>query len=95
MCGLGDNQRSHVECSTQVRTTLWNGFSSRDRWEAFTSNDVSSNSSSSTGAIGGFKGIMSSSTMTEFSPTSIKTKGVAETIWYLRSEGVDAFHLTN
>jgi hypothetical protein len=38
---------------------------------------------------------MSSSTMTEFSPTSIKTKGVAETIWYLRSEGVDAFHLTN
>jgi len=33
--------------------------------------------------------------MTESSPSSTKTKKVAETIWYLHSEGVNAFYLTN
>jgi hypothetical protein len=33
--------------------------------------------------------------MIEFSLMSIKTKGVIGTIWYLHSEGVNAFYLTN
>jgi hypothetical protein len=33
--------------------------------------------------------------MIEFSPPSIKTKGVVGTIWYLHLRGVDAFYLTN
>jgi hypothetical protein len=42
-------------------------------------------------AIGGFEGVTTSSAMTESSPTSTKTKGIVETIWYLHLEGVDAF----
>jgi hypothetical protein len=33
--------------------------------------------------------------MIESSPTSTKTKKVARIIWYLCSERVDAFYLTN
>jgi hypothetical protein len=38
-----------------------------------------------------FKGLTTSSPMTEFSLASTKTKGVVKIIWYLHSEGVDAF----
>jgi hypothetical protein len=58
-------------------------------------NSVFSSSSSSTGATGGFEGVITSSAMTESSPASIKTKKVARTMWYLHSEGVEAFYLTN
>jgi hypothetical protein len=43
------------------------------------------------GTIGGFKGITTSSAMTKSSQGSTKTKKVVGTIWYLHSEGVDAF----
>jgi len=55
------------------------------------SSDVSSSSPFSTSEIRGFEGVMTSSTMTKFSPASTKTKRVVETMGYLRSEGVDAF----
>jgi len=55
----------------------------------------SSSSSSSISATGGFKGVTTSFAMTESSPSSTKTKEVVGTIWYLHSEGVDAFYLTN
>jgi hypothetical protein len=49
----------------------------------------------STGTIGRFEGVTTSSAMTESSFTSTKTKGATKIIEYLRSEGVDAFYLTN
>ncbi len=55
------------------------------------SSGASSSSSFSTSEIGGFDGVATSSTMTKFSPTSTKTKRIAETMWYLCSEGVEAF----
>jgi len=55
------------------------------------SNGASSSSSFSTSGTEGFEGIMTSSAMTKFSPASIKIKRVAKTMWYLRSEGVNAF----
>jgi hypothetical protein len=75
-----------------VRTILWNNSSLHDCWETFTSNEVSSGFFSYINATGGFEGITTSSTMTESSLASTKTKGVAGTIWYLRSKGVDAFY---
>jgi len=74
-----------------VRTTLLNKSLSHDCWETFTLSGVSSSFSSSMGAIRGFEGVTTSSAMIEYSPRSTKTKGVVETIWYLHSEGVDAF----
>ncbi len=59
------------------------------------SNGVSSSSSFSTSVTGGFKGVTTSSTMIEFSPTSTKTKKITGTTWYLCSKGVEAFYLTN
>jgi hypothetical protein len=70
---------------------FFNGSSSHDRWETFTSNDVSSKKKFSMNAIGRFDGITTSSAMTKSSPASTKTKRVVETIWYLYSEGVDVF----
>ncbi len=55
------------------------------------SNGVSSSSSFSTSETGGFEGVTTSFTMAKFSLTSTKTKRVAETMWYLRLEGVEAF----
>jgi hypothetical protein len=55
------------------------------------SSDASSSSSYSTNETRGFEGVVTSSTMTKFSPTSTKTKRVAETMWYLRSKGVEVF----
>jgi len=55
------------------------------------SSGASLRSSFSTSEIGGFEGVTTSSTMTKFSPTLTKTKRVAETMWYLRSEGVEVF----
>ncbi len=49
----------------------------------------------STGTIGRFEGVTTSFAMTESSITSTKTKGATKIIEYLRSEGVDAFYLTN
>ncbi len=95
MCGLGDDRWSHAERSILVCTTIWNGFSLCNHWETFTSNGVSSSSSSSIGATRGFEGIIASSAMIESSRALTKTKWVAETIWYLCLEGVDAFYLTN
>jgi hypothetical protein len=59
------------------------------------SNDISLSSSCSTIATRGFEGIPMSSAMTKFSPSSTKTKRVAETMWYLCSKGVKIFYLTN
>jgi hypothetical protein len=42
-------------------------------------------------ATKGFEGVTSSPAMTESSHASTKTKGVVEIIWYLHSEGVNAF----
>ncbi len=55
------------------------------------SNGVFSSSSFSISETGGFEGIATSFAMTKFSPASIKTKKVAETMWYLRLKGVEAF----
>ncbi len=74
-----------------MRITLLDNFFSRDRLETFTSSDASSSSSFSTSEIGGFEGIATSSAMTKFSLASTKTKMVTKTMWYLRSEGVEAF----
>ncbi len=57
------------------------------------SNNASSSSSSFASVTRGFESIATSFTMIESSLTSTKTKGVAETIWYLYSKGVDAFIL--
>jgi len=54
-------------------------------------NGVFLSSSSFIGTIGGSESVTTSSAMTKFSPASTKTKGVAGTIWYLHSKGVDAF----
>jgi hypothetical protein len=77
-----------------VHTILSNGSSSHDRWETFSLTDIFLSSSYSTGAIGGFevatrgfKGATTSSGMIEFSPTSIKTKRIVGTIWYLHLGG--------
>ncbi len=59
------------------------------------SSGVSSSSSSFIGATEGFDGVIILSIMIESSPTSTKTKKVARIIWYLCSERVDAFYLTN
>jgi len=67
------------------------GSSSRGRWETFTSSDTSSSSSYSTGATEGFESVATSSAMTKFSPASTKTKLASGTMWYLCSEGVNAF----
>jgi len=40
---------------------------------------------------GGFEGIATSSAMTKFSPASIETKRVTETMWYLHSERAEVF----
>jgi hypothetical protein len=74
-----------------MHTILLNGSLSRDHYKTFTSNDVFLNYSSSMGATRGFEGITSSFAMTKFSLASTKTKTVVGTIWYLHSEGVDAF----
>jgi hypothetical protein len=74
-----------------VCTTLSNGSSLHDYWETFTSKGVYSSFSFSTSAIGGFKGVITSSAMIELSLAWTKTKGVVGTIWYFHSEGVDAF----
>ncbi len=74
-----------------MRTILLDDFSSRDRLETFTSSGVSSNSSFSISEIRGFEGVATSSVMTKFSPASTKTKRIAETMWYLRSEEVEVF----
>jgi hypothetical protein len=52
------------------------------------SSDVFLSSSSSIGAIGGFEGVVTSSTMIESSLTLIKIKGVFGIIQYLHSKGV-------
>ncbi len=59
------------------------------------SNDVFSSSSSSIGIIKGFEGVTTSFAMTKSSLALTKTKKAAEIMWYLRSEGVKAFYLTN
>jgi hypothetical protein len=59
-----------------MRTTLLNGYLSHDRWETFTSNDVSSNFSSFIGATGGFEGVIPSSIMIESSHALTKTKKI-------------------
>jgi len=55
------------------------------------SSGVPSSSSFSTGKTRRFEGVTTSSAMAKFSPASTKTKRVAEIMWYLRSEGVEAF----
>jgi len=59
------------------------------------SSDAYSSSSFFTNEIRGFEGVVTSSAMTKFSPASTKTKRVVEIMGYLRSEGVEAFYLTN
>jgi len=59
------------------------------------SSGASSSSSCYTGATNGFKGVVTSSTMTSSHLHQQKTKKVAETMWYLHSEGVEVFYLTN
>jgi hypothetical protein len=81
--------------STRVRTTLWNDFLLHDRRETFTLSNVSSSSSSYTGAIKGSKGVTTLFTMIKFLTASTKTKKVSEIIWYLHSKRVDTFYLTN
>jgi hypothetical protein len=78
-----------------MHTTLSNNSLLHHHWETFTPSSVYSSSSSSTGAIGGFEGITTSSTMIESSYASTKTKKIVETIWYLHSKKVDVFYLTN
>ncbi len=90
-CELGDNQRSHAKRSTQVRTTFRDGYFSHDRWETFMSSGASSSSSFSSSETRGFEGVATSSAMTKFSPTLIKTKRVAETMGYLHIERVEVF----
>jgi hypothetical protein len=48
-----------------------------------------------TNEIRGFEGVVTSSAMIKFSPTSTKTKKVAEMMWYLHSKRVEVFYLTN
>ncbi len=67
------------------------GLSPHDHWETFTSNSASLSFFSSIGVIGGFESVTTSSAMIESSPTLIKTKRAAGTIWYLHSKGVDVF----
>jgi hypothetical protein len=55
-----------------VRTTRLDDSSLRGRYEIFTSSDISSSSSCSTGAIEGFEGVATSSAMIKFSPASTK-----------------------
>ncbi len=55
------------------------------------SSGASSSSSFSTGETRGFEGVVTSSAMTKFSHASTKIKRVVETMWYLRSEGVETF----
>jgi hypothetical protein len=74
-----------------VRTIFSNNFLLHNRCETFTSSDGFSNSSSYTGVTGGFEGVTISFAMTKSSPASIKTKGAIITIWYLHSQGVNAF----
>jgi hypothetical protein len=65
--------------------------SSRDHLETFTSSGASSSSSFSTSETRGFEGVATLSALTKFSHASTKTNRVTETMWYLRSEGVEAF----
>jgi hypothetical protein len=58
-----------------MRTILPDGSSSRNCSEALTSSGVSSSSSYSTDATGGFEGVATSFTITKFSPSLIKTEG--------------------
>ncbi len=74
-----------------MHTIILNNFSSHDRWETFTLSNASLSFFSSTGATGGFKGVVTSSAMTKSSLALKKFDGVAETIYYLHSKGVDAF----
>jgi hypothetical protein len=55
------------------------------------SSDVFPSSSSFTDLTRGFEGVTTSSAMIKSSPPSTKIEGVVETIWYLHSEGVNAF----
>jgi hypothetical protein len=48
-----------------------------------------------TGETKGFEGVATSSAMTKLLLASTKTKKVIETMWYLRSKGVETFYLTN
>jgi len=78
-----------------VCTIRLDGSSSRGRWETFTSSGASLSSSYSTGATRGFKGVVTSSVMTNFHLHQQKTKKVAETMWYLHLKRVEAFYFTN
>jgi len=82
---------NQLECAPLFGTVLL----LHNRWKTFTSSSVFSSSSFSTGATGGFKGVTTSSAMIESSPTLTKIKWVVKIIWYLHSERVDAFYLTN
>jgi hypothetical protein len=64
-----------------VRTTRLDDSSLRGHYEIFTSSDIFSSSSCSTGAIEGFEGVATSSTMTKFSPASTKPN------WHLEQCG--------
>ncbi len=70
-----------------MHTTLLDDSSSCDRWETFTSNGASSSSSSSIGAIGGFKGVVTSFAITKFSPSSTKTKGSQNNLAFIFEGG--------
>ncbi len=90
---LNPYESQHVLQFLNMRTTILDNSFSRDRWKTFTSSGASSSSSFSTSEIGGFEGVATSSAMTKFSPISTKTKRVPETMWYLRSKGVEVFLL--
>jgi hypothetical protein len=53
--------------------------------------DASLSSSSSTGVIHGFEGVVASFAMIESSHASTKTKRVVAVIWYLHLKEVDVF----
>jgi hypothetical protein len=55
------------------------------------SNGAFSSSSFYTSETRGFEGVTTLFAMIKFSPASIKTKKVAETMWYLCSEKVEVF----